>query len=158
MIFLLTTCLVALGLCNTSFGVRPQRNRGIDELAPELHRDHPHRQRTDSHVKYAVCFHADTSPDEFEKFESIFNEFIIERLPNFDLVHVEIPLALVEDVTVDIRSQSYVKVIENFLMLHSHDIYWNKARGASNTMPDNLSGNQEFYGSGFDADIYIIDT
>eukprot|EP00121_Abeoforma_whisleri_P002692 Awhi_evm1s2422 len=104
---LLTTCLVALGISNT-FGDRLS-SRGLDELAPELHRDHPHRQRTDSHLKYAVCFHTDISLDESEKFESIFNEFIIERLPNFDLVHVEIPLALVEDVIVDIRSQSYVK-------------------------------------------------
>eukprot|EP00121_Abeoforma_whisleri_P014308 Awhi_evm1s13195 len=154
-----TSCLLGLGFFGNSLGDLGQRVRGDDGLAPELHRNHPHRsQRSESHRKYTVCFNKNTSSNELEAFESVFNEFITERIPNFDLVQVEVPHAMVDEVLLDIRSQTIVSVVENVLTLQSHNIYWNKARIASNAMPEKYSGNQEFHGSGFDADIYVIDT
>eukprot|EP00121_Abeoforma_whisleri_P008626 Awhi_evm1s7919 len=157
-----TSCLVILCLFASTLSepTSTQRyRRGKDGLAPELHRNHPHlSQRSDNHRKFTVCFHRSISLDEMQEFEAMFNEFIAERLPNFDLVHLEIPNDMVEDVLLDIRSQSFVKVVENVLTLQSHDIYWNKARISSKAMPETFSGSQEFYGSGHKADIYIIDS
>eukprot|EP00121_Abeoforma_whisleri_P015528 Awhi_evm1s14302 len=157
---LITLSFFFFSLLDNSFGTRVKRNRDENGLAPELHKDHPnvHRREYNGFSKYTVCFYQDASLSEISKFHSEFDEFIVARLPNFNLVQLEVPVILSEDVILDIRAQQVVAVVENVLTLTSHDIHWNKARTGAIHFNDIGSGNQKFYGSGFDAYIYVIDS
>eukprot|EP00121_Abeoforma_whisleri_P004602 Awhi_evm1s4160 len=129
------------------FGVT-QRRRDADGLAPELNKDHPHRERTSLHSSFQVCFHKTTSNSDWEDFDSVFDEFILKRLPNFDVVHLEIPNDLIEDVITEIRSLQYVEAVEHVISLFEHhQLYWNIARVISRT--SNGKSKAQVKGSGF---------
>eukprot|EP00121_Abeoforma_whisleri_P016691 Awhi_evm1s15304 len=152
--------ILSFSLLDSSFGLRARRRRDVDDLAPEVNKNHPqvYRRNANDLSKYTVCFYEDTPLHEISEFQNEFEEFIVKRLPNFDLVHVEIPTALSEDVILDIRAETFVEVVENVLTLSSHDIHWNKARVGAINFYDIGSGDQEFYGRGFGAYIYVIDS
>eukprot|EP00121_Abeoforma_whisleri_P005234 Awhi_evm1s4736 len=144
-----------LAFCNVGWSIHSRRSRDEHGLAPEINGNHPHRMRSsEDSLKYAVGFRY------FE--EDGFSEFIVQKIENFDLVHVEIPISMAEDVLVDIRSKSYVEGVENILKLHSHNIYWNKARVGLRTHSEFMikgnSNQREIIGIGHDVYIYVIDS
>eukprot|EP00121_Abeoforma_whisleri_P009343 Awhi_evm1s8587 len=152
-------------LFDSCSSARVRRNRDEKDLAPELNKNHPHvyRRQLNDILKYTVGFYEDTPSNEILSFQTEFEEFIVANLPHFDVVQLEIPTALTEDVILDIRAKTYVEVVENVLTLRSHDkhrddIHWNKARIGAVQTQHTGTGSQQFYGSGYGAYIYIIDS
>eukprot|EP00121_Abeoforma_whisleri_P015650 Awhi_evm1s14404 len=127
------------------------RVRDVDGLAPELNRDHPHRQRSADSFQLSVCFVKSISTAEMSDFKEFFDEFVIKRLPGFDIVHIELPNSLAEEVILDIRSKFYVEAVEHPVLIHEHvneqDIYWNLAR--ITTRAPIATQQQLFEGSGY---------
>eukprot|EP00121_Abeoforma_whisleri_P009123 Awhi_evm1s8382 len=96
--------------------------RDSNNLAPILNSGHRHAsRRSDTSASYGILLHSNAAVTEKKEFETDFGEFLTKKLPKFDAMYVEIPDNIAEEVLLDIRSRSYVEIVETVLKISHHE-------------------------------------
>eukprot|EP00121_Abeoforma_whisleri_P008509 Awhi_evm3s7813 len=128
---------------------------------------HPHRvRRSATTLSLTIGYYKDISPIEKEEFETEFGEFIWKTLPKFNLAFVEIPEIMEEDLISEIRTKSFVRMVEHVVMRYESEnkkkkgskdkkMFWNLATVTNSTSE---SRQNQVFGTGFRVQIYVIDS
>eukprot|EP00121_Abeoforma_whisleri_P010401 Awhi_evm1s9591 len=99
------------------------------ELAPELNKNNKKRAlHSENSKEYSTVHFEDATAFEKESFLKEFAEFVKSSHFDNSIVHLIIPDALYEDVTLEITAKSFVQFLEHVVELRENDLYRNKQR------------------------------
>eukprot|EP00121_Abeoforma_whisleri_P009202 Awhi_evm1s8457 len=149
--------LLGVGLC--CLQVHGSYQRRENDFALENNQNHRHRyRRSNDMLGYSVSFEKDMSDSMKEDFSLQFQEFVVDEFEGLNFVHLHVPEAISDDVILDLKKKTYVKVIDHETAYKSYALYWNKDRIGVHEQKDIRAGNGDFEGNGFGVYIYVVDS
>eukprot|EP00121_Abeoforma_whisleri_P001923 Awhi_evm1s1722 len=150
---------VMLGVGLFSFQAQGSFQRPENDFSLENNKNHRHRyRRANDMLGYSVSFEKDMTENMKKDFREQFQEFVVDEFEGLDFVHLHVPEAISDDVIMDLKQKTYVKVIDHETAYKSYALYWNKDRIGVHEQKDIRAGNGDYEGNGFGVYIYVVDS